>query len=80
VQISTPSCHGKVMAGWTLPEGSPAGIRDAMYQRVQEMVDEVVARSTKRKRADSISHVFVGWVDVVDVRELVLSQMRIAAN
>jgi len=57
VQIFTPSCYGKVTAGWTLPEGSPAGIRDAMYQRVQEMVDEVVARSTKRKRADSISYV-----------------------
>jgi len=59
VRIFTSSCHGKITAGWTLPEGSPVGIQNAMYRRVQEMVDDVVARSAKRVRADSISYVLV---------------------
>jgi len=44
------------MAGWTLPEESPFGIQNTMYRRVQEMVDDVVARSTRRRIADSITY------------------------
>lgn len=34
------SCHGKHVAGWTLPESAPAKMKELMQKRVQDEMDD----------------------------------------
>lgn len=45
--------------GWTFPNQSPPEIAGQMYKFVQDCLDEVIARSMKKQRPDSISHTLV---------------------
>ena len=59
LKIEMSSCHGKMTLGWTLPNQSPPEIAGQMYKCVQDCLDEVIARSMKKRRPDSISHTLV---------------------
>jgi len=54
LRVHVSSCHGKITPGWTLPQGTPAGLARAMEKRVHDEFDEVVARCLVRRRSDSL--------------------------
>jgi len=45
--------HRKATLGWKLPLRTPQGVANAMHQRAEDAMDEVLVRSTNRQRADS---------------------------
>lgn len=58
IRIITPSCHGKITAGWRMPQDTPQEVIDSMMNRVDGLVHEVMAKSTNRVRLDSLQQDF----------------------
>lgn len=54
LRIDTPGCHGKLTAGWRLPEETPQEVSNAMKKRVEDLCTDIFLRSTGCKKADSI--------------------------
>lgn len=43
-------------AGWTLPNETPEVIANLIQKRVEDAMDEIIERSIRKQRADSIPH------------------------
>lgn len=41
-------------AGWTLPTETPEAIAKWMHKRVEDAMDEIIQRSIRKQRADSM--------------------------
>lgn len=54
IKIHTPSCHGKITPGWRMPKETSQQVITGMRKRIDDMCDEVIARSTGRLRPDSV--------------------------
>lgn len=52
--IVISSCHGKHVAGWSLPDSAPERLRNAMEKRVHDDMDDVLQRATRKRRSDSV--------------------------
>lgn len=54
ITVRVSSCHGKHVAGWSLPQSAPAVLRELMEKRVQDEMDDVLQRATRKRKSDSI--------------------------
>ncbi|KAL0631125.1 hypothetical protein Q9L58_010017 [Maublancomyces gigas] len=54
LQIHTSSCHGKLVAGWRIPEGIPREVVREIMKQVHDEVDEVLDRAARNRKSDSI--------------------------
>lgn len=54
IKIYTPSCHGKITAGWRMPKETSQEVMAGMKKRIDDMCDEIMARSTGRLRPDFV--------------------------
>ncbi|KAL0631771.1 hypothetical protein Q9L58_009361 [Maublancomyces gigas] len=54
ITVRVSSGHGKHVAGWSLPESAPAVLRELMEKRVQDEMDNVLQRATRKRVSDSI--------------------------
>ncbi|KAL0630924.1 hypothetical protein Q9L58_010227, partial [Maublancomyces gigas] len=52
--ILISSCHGKYVAGWSLPESAPRPLKEAMRKLVRDNMDEVLQRAARKPKSDSI--------------------------
>lgn len=54
ITVRVSSCHGKHVAGWTIPESTPSALRNIMSKRLRDEMDEVLQRATRNRKSDSI--------------------------
>lgn len=54
LRIHMSSCHGKLVAGWRIPQGLPGAVARAITKRVHEEVDEVLDRAGRNRKSDSL--------------------------
>lgn len=52
--VHVSSCHGKYVAGWSLPGEAPEKLVKAVDKRVWDEMDEVVQRAAAKRKSDSI--------------------------
>lgn len=48
------SCHGKYVAGWSLPESAPQPLKEAMRKLVRDNMDEVLQKAARKPKSESI--------------------------
>lgn len=54
ITVLVSSCHGKHVAGWSLPKSAPAVLRDLMEKRIMDEMDDILQRATRKRKSDSI--------------------------
>lgn len=54
ISVRMSSCHGKHVAGWSLPVTAPEGLVEHMRKRVCDEMDEVLQRATRNRKSDSV--------------------------
>lgn len=54
ITVRVSSCHEKHDAGWSLPVVAPRGLIEHVGKRVRDEMDEVLQRTTRNRRSDSV--------------------------
>lgn len=54
ITVLVSSCHGKHVAGWSLPQSAPAVLRDLMGRRIMDEMDDILQRAARKRKSDSI--------------------------
>lgn len=52
--VKVSSCHGKHVAGWSLPTTIPSALGDVTTKRLHDEMNEVLQRATRNRKSDSI--------------------------
>lgn len=54
ITVLVSSCHGKHVAGCSLPQSAPAVLRDLMGKRIMDEMGDILQRAARKCKSDSI--------------------------